>query len=138
MLAELADLVPEADRDLAPRPDVALVLAGVARAYRAAGHAEAAVEAARRAVTLDPDLPDAQVELGRGLLILQDDAGAVEVLRRAIELAPGSLEAQVAFATALARQNNHLSAEEAWQAALSLKPDDPGLTASSTPRRLRN
>jgi tetratricopeptide (TPR) repeat protein len=127
LFAELADLLPEVDRDLAKRPGEAMELAGLSRTHRAASDAKAAVEAARRAVALDPALPDARMELGLGLLMLQDDAGAVEALRSAIELVPGSLEAQIAFATALSRRKDHPSAEEAWQAALSLKPDDPGL-----------
>ena len=79
---------------LAPTLNLAPALADLARAYRAAGDAEAAIEAARRAVALDPALPDAQVQLGLALLMQQDEAGAVEVLRRGTEMAPGSVEAR--------------------------------------------
>ena len=114
-------------RSLAVRPDQAPVLADLSGAHRAAGEARAAVEAARRAVALDPALPLAQVQLGYALLMRQDTTGAADALRRATELAPGLAEAWVGLAAALTQRGEHGFAAEAWEAAVAQKPDDPGL-----------
>jgi tetratricopeptide (TPR) repeat protein len=111
---------------LAPdRFDAATALTHLAHAYHAAGDIEAAVEAARRAVALDPTLPDAQIQLGCALLGQQNYTETVEVLRRAIQMAPGSPEARIAFATVLTCLKDYGAAAHAWETATQLKPDDP-------------
>lgn len=109
------------------RVDAAPALVHLAYAYHVGGNANAAIKAARRAVSLDPTLPEAQVQLGRLLLDLENDEETAEVLRRAIEMAPRSLEAQIAFATVSTRLKDFDSAAQAWKAALALKPDDTDL-----------
>jgi tetratricopeptide (TPR) repeat protein len=122
---EPAESVVLITRSLALRPGVALALTALARAHRACGNAEAAVEAARHAADLDPALPDAHRELGCALFAQQDYAGAIEPLRHATEMTPGSIEARTALAATLTRCKQYEAAAEAWQAALALKPDDP-------------
>jgi tetratricopeptide (TPR) repeat protein len=122
-----AESVALITRALALRPDSAPLLASLARAYCAAGDADAAIETARQAMTLDPALPDPLVQMGYALLLQQDHPGAIEVLRRAIEMAPRLLEAWIALATALTGLKDHESAAEAWQTAVALKPNDARL-----------
>ena len=124
---EPAEAIPLLARSLAVRPNVAPVLADLARAHRAAGDVEAAVEAARRAAVLDPGLPDAHLQLGYALLLRQDDTGAIEAMRRATATDSKFLEAWIGLATALSRRNDHGAAAATWQTAVKLKPDEPGL-----------
>jgi tetratricopeptide (TPR) repeat protein len=122
--AESAALIA---RSLALRPDVAPALTSLARAHRATGNAEAAIDAARRAAEIDPELPDPLVQLGYALLMQQESFAAIDVSRRATELAPRSIDAWVALAKALASVKDRASATEAWQTAIALQPDNADL-----------
>ena len=73
---EPAEAIALITRSLVLRPAIAPVLASLARAYGAAGNAEAAAEAARQAVVLDPALPEPLLQLGYALLMQQDFPGA--------------------------------------------------------------
>ena len=66
-----------------------------------AADAERGVEAARRAVRLDPGNFDAQLALARGLIRLGDAASALPAAKRASDLRPGDATGREAVADAL-------------------------------------
>jgi len=91
-----------------------------------AAEAGKGVEAARRAVRLDPGNFDAQLALARGLIHLGDVAAALPAASRASDLRPGDATAREALADAL-----WLSARE--PAAFSPRATATPAIVSSTP-----
>jgi len=74
------------------------------------------VEAARRAVRLEPNNFDAQLALARGLIRLGDAHGALQAARRAGDLRPGDAAAREATADALWLGEHDADAFEAFRA----------------------
>ncbi|MDR9392266.1 MAG: tetratricopeptide repeat protein [Trueperaceae bacterium] len=88
------------------------------------GRREAAAEAYRTAVAIDPTSAEAYTALGRTLLEAGDAAGAASALARAAEIAPGDPAIALVQANALAAQDRHADAVAAARRALASAPDD--------------
>ncbi len=86
----------------------------------------AASKELRRATTLEPQLGQAHVELGRALLLLGDAAGALDALRKGASLLPDEAEAHSAYGVALLATGN---GDEALAALLRAAELDPGSSA---------
>ncbi len=86
-----------------------------------------AVEAeaeARRALTLEPQAPDANTLLGILLSQKQQFGAAVEALEAAARAAPGSFDAQFYLGRAHYSLRNLAAARDAFRAAARLRPED--------------
>ncbi len=88
-----------------------------------AADAEKGVDAARRAVRLDPRSFDAQLALARGL-IRTGEAGALAAATRALDLRPGDAAAREATADALWLADRHAAAFDALH-GLAAELSDP-------------
>jgi tetratricopeptide (TPR) repeat protein/TolB-like protein len=109
--------------------DSALVQAALGRAYLASydlskdvAQAALARKAAELAMALDPDLPEAQVTLGRILTATGEPDQAVRVIRTALEKRPDDPEATRALAFALMKAGRPTEAESAFRRVVELKP----------------
>ena len=85
---------------------------GVLLIKRGGGDAEKGIEELRTAVRIDPNQYEAQVTLGRALLLRKLPAESVEHLRRAAELAPANPEPHYQLALAYRRLGLHDKAVE--------------------------
>jgi eukaryotic-like serine/threonine-protein kinase len=122
-------------------PDYASAYAGLADSYslleRYAGIPAAAVKlrarnAARRALRLDPSLPDAHVAYASYLETFDWDwVGAEDAYRQAIELAPSHATAYHWNAMLLTRLGRHPEAIENIEAASRLDPKNPLLRVAA-------
>ena len=107
----------------------ALVQAALGRAYlfsynltKDVTFASLARQAARRASTIDPDLPEAQVTLGQVLTAAGQSAEAVAVIQKALARDPGSGLALSALVTALQASKDSAGAEQAALRLVELRP----------------
>jgi tetratricopeptide (TPR) repeat protein len=96
----------------------------IANIYMGMGRFEEALEAAREAVKIVPDVPEARVTLAMaysqsGLL-----KEALAEARAAVGLNPGSSDAQIVLGTVYAQLERYEEAEAAWQRALELDPQN--------------
>jgi len=85
---------------------------------------ENALEAARRAVELAPDSPDAWTAKGAATTICCDFAMAAVAFERAIELAPRHFEAHYHYGRACSEAGDFAKAAEHYELAAALRPDD--------------
>jgi Flp pilus assembly protein TadD len=76
-----------------------------------------------KAVTLDPKMPEAQLNLGI-LLLESDPAAAVTPLTKAVDLLPTQTRPRFLLGAAQERSGNFDSAAQSFEAALSLDPKD--------------
>jgi len=90
VLLDYAGAAPEFDRALALSPGSVAVQRAFAGFSAQLGHFDAAVKAARRALTLDPQDADAHIELGHILYYARQYAEALVTLQYADALNPGS------------------------------------------------
>jgi Flp pilus assembly protein TadD/TolB-like protein len=119
---ELLTRIPDGEKS-------GLVQATLGRAYldlyRLDGdtrHAELAKQAALKAISLDPNSPEAQVALGQILTATGEPKKAVDVVRRVLEIRPNDFEAVLALAKALQSSGEAGAAEEAFLRATDLRP----------------
>ncbi|MGE0862431.1 MAG: winged helix-turn-helix domain-containing protein [Vicinamibacterales bacterium] len=122
-------------RAVALDPNFAPAWTGLARAYRSRGYSlggnphefkDLAREAVRRALAIDPDLPEAHTVLG--ILHFSYDwdwDAALRELRRAVELAPRSHDAQGWLGYALYTLGNYEEGLATLQRAAVLNPMEP-------------
>ncbi len=89
------------------------------------GRHQDAVEAARRAVELDPESAPARMALGLALLDVGLMTEAVSELRRATELDPQDLLAQFELGNGYARMGDKRRAAEAYRAVHERNPQNP-------------
>jgi TolB-like protein/Flp pilus assembly protein TadD len=114
-------------------PSFALAYAGLSRAARdhywlggGTGEAKkAAIEAAERAVELDPELPEAHLALGTSFYIRRDYERALEELRIAERGLPGNSELSRWKAYLVRRRSDWLEGLRNLERALALDPRDP-------------
>lgn len=83
-----------------------------------------AVRAARRAVELDPQSPDAWTAEGAAVTICCDFADAAAAFERAIELDPEHFEAHYYYARACTEMGRLEEAAKLYERAAQLRPDD--------------
>ena len=96
-----------------------------ARERLGAAQPEMSVEAARRAVKLDPRGPEAQLALSRALARIGDGRGALQAATLAVELLPGDPGAAEALADAWWLADRDAAAFAAYRSlALQLHGDD--------------
>ena len=88
----------------------------------AEGRAQEAIDAYRRAIVLQPDFPDAYVNLGVLVLSLGQRQEAMALFRRAIELNPRHALAHGNLGKALHDDGQLDAAVEAYRASLALQP----------------
>ena len=107
----------------------ALVQAALGRAYLASYNltkdvttAGLAQQAALRASTLDPNLPEAQVTLGEILTATGRSGEAVTVIRKALDRDPNSVSAILALAAALQAGQDLAGAEQTLLRLVELRP----------------
>ncbi|HYL64631.1 MAG TPA: tetratricopeptide repeat protein, partial [Candidatus Methylomirabilis sp.] len=145
----LNDLLSEAQRDidkndceaaisplqkvLADQPDFAYGHFQLAYVYTGLKRAEEARGEYERAISLDPKMAEAYLNLG--LLLLNDylapgrairgyPEAAIQPLRKAVELLPAQSRPRYLLALALERSGNDAEAVDSMQAALRLDPND--------------
>lgn len=86
------------------------------------GDTQAAFEAFRRAIALDPNFSDAHENQGSVLLHAGDYAGAATEYRAVLEHDADDVEARVALAICLRGQGDHRGAQREYEAALERAP----------------
>lgn len=111
------------------RPAVAARAAAQLGALAAAeGEGEEAVAHFRRAVELDPRLPEARLGLARSLARRGSLREAAKVFVRTVELMPADPEPRFGAAMALMMAGDDAEALETLEAGLDALPGDPALT----------
>jgi Flp pilus assembly protein TadD len=115
--------LPPLNKFIAEQPEVAFAHFQLAYAYTALKRVDEARTEYERAMTLDPKMLEAPLNLGI-LLIEKDPAAAVAPLRRAVELLPSQIRLRLLLGTALERSGDLASATEAFEGALRLDPRD--------------
>jgi predicted O-linked N-acetylglucosamine transferase (SPINDLY family) len=86
-----------------------------------------AVEAARQAIRLDPDVPEFHCDLARFLFASNDFRASIAESRVALVLKPAFPEALVNLANSLCRMWDFEAGTAAYEKALALRPDDCNL-----------
>ncbi|SFN60831.1 TIGR03032 family protein [Dokdonella immobilis] len=119
LLASTYELPEAALRLLAPADPVQEALAAATR-LQAGGALEEAIAAYRRIAEAQPQLAQAQHQLGLALSDAEDWQAAVDALQRAIALDPGNAPALNSLALAHARLGRYEAALDAWQRALAI------------------
>jgi tetratricopeptide (TPR) repeat protein len=119
--------------ELRSNPEHFPALLKIASLETSRGHGPEAVEAARKAVALQPKLPGAHLILGRALLEAGDAETAVSELEAAAALAPASGDVQFALARAYQRAGRAEDAARARQAFLKIEREDKSRRAAATP-----
>jgi predicted Zn-dependent protease len=79
---------------------------------------------ARKAVTVDPTLPSAQLVLGRALTEAGDTKGAIEHLEKTLQLQPDNLEVHVALAKAYSKSGRKEDARRERLLCLEMTKND--------------
>ncbi len=107
----------------------ALVQAALGRSYlylfeleRDAKQAELAKRAAEKAVSLNPNSPEAQVTLGQILTATGKPEKAVEIIRKALESQPTNADAVLALGIAFQGLNDDTAAEKEFRRAIEIRP----------------
>lgn len=97
-----------------------------ARGYRdrSRGRLEPAEESFARALSLDPDFPEALLEGAETAYLLHDEGLATERLERLHSLRPDDRGAMMAFAAVLAERQEFELAEEVLRESLERRPQD--------------
>ena len=88
------------------------------------GALQEALEAAKRALELAPDLAEAHVAHANTLSLAGDDAGAMSAFERAIELNPELYEAHYYLGRHCYARGRHAQALAAFEAAHRVRPDE--------------
>lgn len=101
---------------------VALYHCNLGEMYRLAGRMDEAVAAARSAVELKPDYPEALSNLGVALYELKDFQKAIRAHRKAIAANPNFAEAHSNLGNALHASRKFDEATAAYRRAIELKP----------------
>jgi Flp pilus assembly protein TadD len=108
---------------LAEKPEVAYAHFQLGYVYTALKRADDARGEYERAISLDPKMPEAYLNLGILLMYKPDFPAAVTTLRKAVELMPGQPEALYDLAVAQNRSLDDEGAEESFGTLLRLNPD---------------
>lgn len=109
---------------IAEKPDIAWAHFQLGYAYTALKRSDEARAEYERAITLDPKMSEAYLNLGI-LLTDKDPKAAVAPLRRAVDLLPSQSRPRFLLGVALERSDDVAGAAESYEAALRLDPRDP-------------
>ena len=119
---DLLTKLPDADKS-------ALVQAALGRAYLASydltkdvAKADLAKKAGERAIALDPNLPEAQITLGRILVASGDFRAGIGIFRTYLERKPDDAETERVLALALMKAGRLDEAEKAFLRVIQLRP----------------
>lgn len=85
---------------------------------------EAALQASRKALELDPDLPEAHSAYGFALCLGRDYAAATSAFERALAIDPENYEALNLYARARFAQGRNREAARLWARAHEAQPDE--------------
>jgi tetratricopeptide (TPR) repeat protein len=108
----------------ADKPNGAPSLNALGAAWLAANKPAESAAVLRRALRLDPDLPETHVNLGSALSLLGNRAGAIAALSDAIRLRPGSAAAHGNLASILYANGDFDQAKEHFERAIRGDPKD--------------
>jgi Flp pilus assembly protein TadD len=108
---------------LSEKPDVAFAHFQLAYAFTALQRVDDARTEYERAMTLDPKMPEAPLNLGI-LLLEKDPAEAVPPLRKAVELLPAQSRPRFLLGAALQKSGDLAGAAEFFEGASRLDPRD--------------
>lgn len=112
---------------LAEQPDVAFAHFQLAYAYTALKRADEARREYERAMSLDPKMPEAPLNLGL-LLLEREPAAAINPLRKAVELLPAQSRPRYLLGAALEKSGDLQGAADSFAGALRLDPRDSETT----------
>jgi superkiller protein 3 len=115
--------IPPLQKVLAEQPDFAYAHFQLAYVYTALKRTEAARGEYERAISLDPKLAEAYLNLGI-LMLDQRPAAAIAPLRKAVELLPAQSRPRSLLAVALDRSGDEAGAVEQFEGVLHLDPKD--------------
>ena len=113
--------IPPLQKFIAEKPDVAYAHFQLAYAYTALKRTDDARQEYERCATLDPKMPEAQLNLGT-LLLENRPADAVAPLRKAVELLPSQSRPRYLLGLAQERSGDLSGAAESFQGATRLDP----------------
>ncbi len=119
---KLGEAIEHIERAVGLAPDAALFQANLAEMYRLAGRPKLAVDAARRALTIEPQMPAALGNLGAALFELKDYEAAARAQRLAVAADPTFAEAHANLGSALHSLKRFDEAIAAYRRAIELKP----------------
>jgi predicted O-linked N-acetylglucosamine transferase (SPINDLY family) len=117
---EAADLINKA---IMIRPQAEFFI-NLSQAYKGLGRLAECVSACRRAVQLNPNVPEAWNNLGSALKDQNQPAEAVAAFERAIQLRPTYASAFNNLGNALSQLERFAEAERAFRRSLELNPND--------------
>jgi len=115
--------LPPLKKFIAEKPDIAYAHFQLAYAYTALKRTDDARQEYELCVTLDPKMPEAQLNLGI-LLLEKLPAEAVAPLRKAVELLPSQSHPRYLLGLAQERSGDLSGAAESFQGATRLDPKD--------------
>jgi Flp pilus assembly protein TadD len=113
---------------LTEKPDVAYAHFQLAYAYTALKRPDDARPEYEKAISLDPKMSEAYLNLGI-LLLEKDPAAAVAPLRKAVDLLPSQSRPRYLLGTALERSGDLTGAADALEGAVRLDSKDPDALA---------
>jgi Flp pilus assembly protein TadD len=92
-----------------------------------AGELEKAMEEFKKAIELNPRLPEAHTRLGEALLSNGDSAGAAAAFHQELEFNPGDFTANLRLGVFAKRDQDYDEARRYLDRALQARPGDPGV-----------
>jgi tetratricopeptide (TPR) repeat protein len=107
-----------------PASDDAAILNALGSAYLNSNRLDPAIAVLRRALRLDPDLPEIHVNLGTALSRRGDQSGAIAALRNAIRARPGSAVAHTNLGSILQQSGDTEQAKDHFRNAIRIEPDN--------------
>jgi len=123
---DFVSAVPLLEKIAAAKPDDAMPHFELGFAYSGLNKNPEAIAEYRQAISLDPKLAPAHLNLGISLLD-SDAAGAVESFRRAVDLLPGQPRPVYLLGEALERGGKRSEAIAQYRAAAALAPKDDAI-----------
>jgi Flp pilus assembly protein TadD len=115
--------IPPLQKFIAEQPDVAYGHFQLAYAYTALKRGDEARSEYERAITLDPKMPEAYLNLGI-LLLASDPAAAVKPLQKAVDLLPSQSRPRLLLGMAQERSGDLAGAVASLEGAVRLDPQD--------------
>jgi len=115
--------IPPLQKFIEQKPDVAFAHFQLAYAYTALKRMDEAQAEYKKCIALDPNMPEAQLNLGM-LLLNKDPEAALEPLHKAVALLPSQSRPRVLLGLAQERTGDLKGAAESFEGASRLDPKD--------------